>query len=85
MSPDPWRAYDQWEARDRTLLEAAALAREALEEKTPGWFEPNTRDGYRRYVEYGTSHPPARRFLRPALDAVLSERYRSPSPDEDTP
>jgi hypothetical protein len=24
----PWRDYDAWEARDRTLLEAASLARD---------------------------------------------------------
>ena len=27
----PWRAYDAWEARDRTLLEAAVLRREAID------------------------------------------------------
>ena len=28
---NPWRSYDAWEARDRTLLEAAEHRRERLE------------------------------------------------------
>jgi len=28
---NPWRAYDAWEARDRTLLEAATHRRERIE------------------------------------------------------
>lgn len=73
MTPDPWHAYDQWEARDRTLLEAAALAR-------AGWREGHA--GYLPYLEYGAPHRP---LLRPALDTVLAERYRSDSPDDQEP
>lgn len=78
---NPWATYDAWEARDRTLLEAVAIARERQTEYDR---ERAQRTGYLRYLEYGTHQRVTRPFLAPALDSVRAERYRSSSPDPRT-
>lgn len=93
---DDWAEFDAWEARDRTLLEAAAIASaraltldEAADAVARAMSLPR---GYVVYEEYGTSHRPAP-YLVPALDRVLTperrERlrilmgYDRPPPDEE--
>lgn len=68
-----WADYDEWEARDRTLLEAFATARER-----------ELGGGYVIFEEYGTRARPGT-FLRDALANLDPVRYPPPSPAEELP